>query len=116
MIAEIMKYLVISGFIIGFSFLIRNSMVNHFPLRLHRGFSSAKAVDLLEISEELEVPVEKERAVSDCWLVHNAIKSRYRKLVDDGLLHTLLTVRDRDQKGPAEVVGSSLDPALKEAH
>ena len=60
MIAEIMKYLVISGFIIGFSFLIRNFMVNHFPMRLHQGFSSAKAVDLLEISEELEVPVEKE--------------------------------------------------------
>ncbi len=61
MIAEIMKYLVISGFIIGFSFLIRNFMVNHFPMRRHRGFSSAKAVDLLEISEEFEVPVEKQR-------------------------------------------------------
>ena len=61
MIAEIMKYLVISGFIIGFSFLIRNFMLNHFPMHLHRGFSSAKAVDVLEISEELEVPVKKER-------------------------------------------------------
>ena len=69
MIVEIMKYLVISGFIIGFSFLIRNFMVNHFQMRLHRGFSSAKAVDLLEISEELEVPVEKQSSPdSEQWL------------------------------------------------
>ena len=69
MIAEIMKYLVISGFIIGFSFLIRNFMVNHFPMRLHRGFSSAKALDLLEISEELEVPVEKQSSPDrEQWL------------------------------------------------
>ena len=69
MIAEIMKYLVISGFIIGFSFLIRNFMVNHFPMRLNRGFSSAKAVDLLEISEELEGPVEKQSSPDrEQWL------------------------------------------------
>ena len=71
MIAEIMKYLVISGFIIGFSFLIRNFMVNHFPMRLHRGFSSAKAVDLLEISEELvcEFTVEKQSSPDrEQWL------------------------------------------------
>ena len=69
MIAEIMKYLVISGFIIGFSFLIRNFMVNHFPMRLNRGFSSAKAVDLLEISEEFGVPVEKQSSPDrEQWL------------------------------------------------
>ena len=69
MIAEIMKYLVISGFIIGFSFLIRNFMVNHFPMRLHQDFSSLKAVDLLEISEELEVPVEKQSSPDlEQWL------------------------------------------------
>jgi len=37
-------------------------------------------------------------------------------LVADGLVHTFLTIRDRDQRNPAEVVGSSLDPSLKEAH
>ena len=69
MIAEITKYLVISGFIIGFSFLIRNFMVNHFPMRLHRRFSCVKAVDLLEISEELEVPVEKQSSPDrEQWL------------------------------------------------
>ena len=62
------------------------------------------------------VPGARERAVEDCLRVDNAMKSRYRNLVADGLLHTLLTIRDRDEKGPAEVVWSSLDPALKEAH
>ena len=75
MIAEIMKYLVISGFIIGFSFLIRNFMVNHFPMRLHRGFSSAKAVDVLESSEEFEVPVDKQSSPDREQWLRKAIKS-----------------------------------------
>ena len=62
------------------------------------------------------VPGERARAVDDCMRVNNAIKSRYRELVADGLLHTLLTIRDRDQKVPAETVGSSLDPVFKESH
>ena len=62
------------------------------------------------------VPGARERAISDCRRVDDAISSRYKELVDDGLLHTLLTVRDRDQKSPAEVVGSSLDPAPQEVH
>ena len=51
-----------------------------------------------------------------CQIVDNAISSRYRNLVDKGLLHTCLTIRDRDTKAPAEVVGSSLDPVLQEEH
>lgn len=62
------------------------------------------------------VPGARERAVSDCLRVYRAIASRYRELVDDGLIHTLSTIRDRDKKDPAEIVGSSLDPAPKEAH
>ncbi|WP_320664173.1 carboxysome shell carbonic anhydrase [Prochlorococcus sp. MIT 1223] len=62
------------------------------------------------------VPGERERAIDDCLRVRNAISNRYRSLVDDGLLHTLLTIRDRDLKDPAEVVGSSLDSIPKEAH
>ena len=62
------------------------------------------------------VPGAKERAISDCLRVDNAIKDRYRELVDDGLIHTLLTIRDRDQTAPAQHVGSSLDPELKEVH
>ena len=63
-----------------------------------------------------KVPGARDRAIADCQRVNNAISSRYRDLVDDGLLPTLLTIRDRDQKGPAEVVGSSLNPALQEEH
>jgi len=62
------------------------------------------------------VPHARDRALADCLRINEAIKSRYRDLVDEGFLHTFLTIRDRDQKSPAEVVGSSLDPALQEAH
>ena len=62
------------------------------------------------------VPGAKERAISDCLRVNDAINVRYRNLVDDGLIHTLLTIRDRDQTAPAQVVGSTLDPALQEVH
>jgi len=63
-----------------------------------------------------KVPGARDRAVTDCRRVNNAIASRYRPLVDDGLLHTLLTIRDRDKKAPAVVVGSSLDLELQEVH
>ncbi len=62
------------------------------------------------------VPHARERALADCHRVDEAINSRYRDLIDDGSLHTLLTIRDRDEKDPAEVVGSSLDPVHQEAH
>ncbi len=63
-----------------------------------------------------KVPGAKARAIADCKRVNNAISIRYKELVNDGLLHTCLTVRDRDKKGSAEIVGSSLDPAIKEEH
>ncbi|KGG16406.1 MULTISPECIES: carboxysome shell carbonic anhydrase [unclassified Prochlorococcus] len=63
-----------------------------------------------------QVPGARERAILDCKRVDSAISFRYRKLVDDGLLHTCLTIRDRNTKSPAEVVGSSLDPVLQEEH
>ncbi len=62
------------------------------------------------------VPGARERAISDCRRVNLAISNRYSELVRDGLLHTCLTIRDRSKTSPAEVVGSSLDPALQEAH
>ncbi len=62
------------------------------------------------------VPGARDRAIADCLRVNSAISVRYRELVEDGLLHTLLTIRDRDQKVPAEVVGSSLDPVQQEGH
>ncbi len=63
-----------------------------------------------------KVPGARERALLDCKRVEGAIFSRYQKLLNDGLLHTCLTIRDRDTKDSAEVVGSSLDPILQEEH
>jgi len=63
-----------------------------------------------------KVPHARDRALSDCHRVNDAIKSRYRDLIEDGSLHTFLTIRDRNKKAPAEIVGSSLDPVLEEAH
>ena len=48
--------------------------------------------------------------------MNQAIADRYGELVNQGLLHTCLTVRDRNQTAPAEVVGSTLAPPLQEAH
>ena len=62
------------------------------------------------------VPGARERAIADCQRVNQAIADRYAALVDEGLLHTCLTIRDRNQTAPAEVVGSTLDPQLPEAH
>ena len=63
-----------------------------------------------------KVPGARQRAIADCHRVQDAITTRYSDLVRDGLLHTLLTVRDRDQSTPAEAVGSTLDPVQQEAH
>ena len=63
-----------------------------------------------------KVPGARERAIADCLRVKEAIELRYRDLVGEGLLHTFLTIRDRDQRASSEVVGSSLDPSLQEAH
>ena len=63
-----------------------------------------------------KVPGARDRALSDCRRVHQAISERYVDLMREGLLHTFLTIRDRDQATPAEPVGSSLDPVHQEAH
>ncbi|MFN7899482.1 MAG: carboxysome shell carbonic anhydrase [Synechococcaceae cyanobacterium] len=54
------------------------------------------------------VPGARERAVRHCNRVRDAIAARYADLCRDGLLHTLLTVRDRDRPVPAETIGSSI--------
>lgn len=53
-------------------------------------------------------PGARDRAISHCQRVQGAIQARYPELCDAGLLHTLLTIRDRDQALPAEAVGSSI--------
>jgi hypothetical protein len=54
------------------------------------------------------VPGARERAVAHCERVKAAIEARYSELCSQGLLHTLLTVRDRDRHMAAETVSSSI--------
>ncbi len=54
------------------------------------------------------VPGARDRAIQHCRRTDAAIRSRYSQLCAEGLLQTLLTVRDRDQHAPAEAVGSSI--------
>jgi carboxysome shell carbonic anhydrase len=63
-----------------------------------------------------QVPGARERAVDRCERVAAALKARYPKLCDDGLLHCLRAVRDCDAQAPIEIVGSSLAPAAAGAH
>ncbi len=55
------------------------------------------------------VPGARERALQHCHRTDAAIRNRYADLCREGLLHTLLTLRDRDQHTPAEAVGSSIN-------
>ena len=82
----------------------------------------------LNVSEDLPIPVvirfdysgrvpgAKERAINDCDRVNNAISIRYKKLVDQGLLHTCLTIRDRDKTDSAQIIRMSLDKKTTEGH
>ena len=82
----------------------------------------------LNVSQDLPIPVvirfdysgkvpgAKERAINDCERVNNAISIRYKNLVDQGLLHTCSTIRDRDNIHSAQIIGMSLDKKTEEAH
>jgi len=41
--------------------------------------------------------------------------NRYKNLVDQGLLHTCSTIRDRDNIHSAKIIGMSLDKKAEEA-
>lgn len=62
------------------------------------------------------VPGARERAVEHCERTAAALKARYPKLCDDGMLHCLRAVRDCDAAAPIEIVGSSLTPASSAGH
>lgn len=62
------------------------------------------------------VPGSRERAVHSSERIAAAVHGRYQDLSRQGLLHTLLTVRDGDHHKPAEVLGSSLQTPMGEVH
>ena len=88
-------------------------------IKIFKGLNIAQDLPIpivIRLDYSGNVPHARNRALLDCLRLNEAIKSRYRDLVDEGSLHTFLTIRDRDKKSPAEVVGSSLDPVLQEVH
>ena len=63
-----------------------------------------------------QVPGARERAVVRAARVQAAIEQRYGDLVEQGLLHALLTVRDQGRYAPAEAVGSTISFASAGGH
>jgi carboxysome shell carbonic anhydrase len=80
-------------------------------VRIFRGLNVSRGLPVpvvIRFDYHSSVPGARERAVQHCHRTQEAIESRYADLCGSGLLHTLLTVRDRDQHTPAEAVGSSI--------
>ena len=63
------------------------------------------------------VPGARERAVQRCRRVARALAARYAGLIESGLLHTLMLVRDYAANGRIEVLGCSVNGEdTEEAH
>ena len=54
-----------------------------------------------------QVPGARERAIAHCHRIDSSLRARYGDLVEKGLLHTLLVVRDCHADGQIEVLSSS---------
>ena len=63
---------------IPLSFLMRDFMGNHFSMRSRRALTTMHGHDLLDIAEELEVPVEKENIPSREKLLKRACQDPFK--------------------------------------
>jgi len=64
-----------------------------------------------------QVPGARERAIAHCHRVADALRARYPELAEQGLLHTLLGVRDCSAGGPIETLACSANvQATLETH
>jgi carboxysome shell carbonic anhydrase len=80
-------------------------------VKIFKGLNGSRGLPIpvvLRFDYHGAVPGARERAIQHCERVKSAIESRYSDLCHQGLLHTLLTVRDRDRHVPAETVSSSI--------
>lgn len=57
-----------------------------------------------------QVPGARDRAAANCKRVADALRTRYTELADNGLLHTLLAIRDCTAGEQIEVLESSVNP------
>lgn len=62
------------------------------------------------------VPGARQRAESRCQQLNEALHNRFSDYVDKGMLYTLMMVRDCQEDGTAEVIGSSLELNRQEEH
>lgn len=88
-------------------------------VKIFRGLNVSRGLPIpvvIRFDYHGSVPGARDRAIGHCQRVRSAIESRYDALCHDGLLHTLLTVRDRDRHSPAETVGSSICFDAEEVH
>ncbi len=60
------------------------------------------------------VPGARERAIEHCDRVGDAIKNRYEPLWSQGLLHTMLAIRDVSLSGKIEILSCSVNAAIAE--
>lgn len=63
------------------------------------------------------VPGSRERAIEHCYRVNDALNTRYEELSSQGLLHTLMVIKDVNRITPIEKLGCSIvNQATQEAH
>jgi carboxysome shell carbonic anhydrase len=63
------------------------------------------------------VPGSRERAIEHCYRVNNALSTRYKELVSQGLLHILMVIKNINTVSQIEKLGCSIkSQATQEAH
>ncbi len=88
-------------------------------VKIFKGLNGSRGLPIpvvVRFDYRSSVPGARERAIHRCERLQQAIGVRYAELCRDGLLHTLLTIRDQDRDSPAEAVGSSITFATGGAH
>ena len=88
-------------------------------IKIFRGLNVSHGLPIpvvMRIDYHGSVPGARERAIDHCERLASAVRGRFPKLCDDGLLHCLRAVRDIDSTAPIEVIGSSLDPEQAGGH
>jgi len=88
-------------------------------IKIFRGLNISRGLPVpvvIRYDFHSSVPGSRERAVCSCERIAAAVHGRYQDLSRQGLLHTLLTVRDGDNHHPPEILGSSLQSSVVEVH
>ena len=88
-------------------------------VKIFKGLNGSRGLPIpvvVRFDYRSSVPGARERAIYRCERLQQAIVARYADLCRDGLLHTLLTIRDHDRDSPTEAVGSSITFATGGGH